>query len=39
MISLLDEINKTRAEHVLTIEDPVEYIFQDNKSIFSQREI
>lgn len=39
MISLLDEINKTRNEHVLTIEDPVEYIFEDNKSIFSQREI
>lgn len=39
MISILDEINKTRREHILTIEDPVEFIFKDNKSIFSQREI
>lgn len=39
MISILDEINKTRREHILTIEDPVEFIFEDNQSIFSQREI
>lgn len=39
MISILNEINKNRWEHILTIEDPVEYIFKDEKSIFSQREI
>jgi Tfp pilus assembly pilus retraction ATPase PilT len=39
MISVLNEINKTRREHILTIEDPVEFIFKDEKSIFSQREI
>lgn len=39
MISILDEINKTRWEHILTIEDPVEFIFRDNKSVFSQREV
>jgi twitching motility protein PilT len=39
MISILNEINKTRREHILTIEDPVEFIFKDDKSIFSQREI
>lgn len=39
MISILDAINKTRREHILTIEDPVEFIFKDDKSIFSQREI
>mgnify|MGYP005613878263 CR=1 FL=1 len=39
MISILNEINKTRREHILTIEDPVEFIFQDDNSIFSQREI
>lgn len=39
MISILDAINKTRREHILTIEDPVEFIFKDNLSIFSQREI
>jgi len=39
MISILNEINKTRREHILTIEDPVEFIFKDEQSIFSQREI
>lgn len=39
MISILNEINKTRREHILTIEDPVEFIFKDDQSIFSQREI
>lgn len=39
MISILNQINKTRGEHILTIEDPVEYVFTDDKSIFSQREI
>lgn len=39
MISILDHINKNRTEHILTIEDPVEFIFKDNKSIFSQREV
>lgn len=39
MISILDEINKTRKEHVLTIEDPVEFIFKDDKSVFSQRQV
>ena len=39
MISILNEINKNRWEHILTIEDPVEFIFKDEKSIFSQREV
>lgn len=39
MISILDAINKTRREHILTIEDPTEFIFKDNQSIFSQREV
>lgn len=39
MISILDAINKTRREHILTIEDPTEFIFKDNLSIFSQREV
>lgn len=39
MIAILDHINKNRSEHILTIEDPVEYVFKDNKSIFSQREV
>ena len=39
MISILDAINKTRREHILTIEDTTEFTFRDNLSIFSQREI
>lgn len=39
MVSILDKINENRAEHIITIEDPIEFIFTDKKSIFSQREI
>ena len=39
MVAILDYINKNRSEHILTIEDPVEYIFTNDKSIFSQREV
>ena len=39
LASMLNEINKTRAAHIVTIEDPVEFIFQPQKSIISQREM
>lgn len=39
MQSMLQYINGTRVEHILTIEDPVEFIFKNDKSIFSQREV
>ena len=39
MCALLEEINRSRVEHILTIEDPIELIFQPKKSIFSQREL
>ncbi len=39
MASMLDAINEVRSEHILTIEDPIEYIFHNKKSIISQREI
>ena len=39
LASLIGEINATYAKHILTIEDPVEYLFTDNKSIISQREV
>jgi len=39
LAALIDEINHTRAEHIITIEDPIEYIFQDDKSVIDQREI
>jgi twitching motility protein PilT len=37
--SMIDHINRTRAEHIVTIEDPIEYLHIDKKSIVSQREI
>lgn len=39
LAAILNEINKTRSEHILTIEDPVEFIFRPDKSIISQREM
>ncbi|MBI4054059.1 MAG: PilT/PilU family type 4a pilus ATPase [Candidatus Doudnabacteria bacterium] len=39
LASMIDLINHSRAEHILTIEDPVEYVFLQDKSIVSQREI
>lgn len=37
--AMLDFIAHTRACHIVTIEDPIEYLFKDNKAIVSQREI
>lgn len=39
LAALLDEINHTRMEHIITIEDPIEYLFVQDRSIISQREI
>jgi twitching motility protein PilT len=39
LAAVLNEINKTRNAHILTIEDPVEFIFKSQKSIVSQREM
>lgn len=36
---IIDRINKTRSCHVITLEDPIEYLHRDAKSIVSQREI
>ena len=36
---LIDRINKTRAEHIVTLEDPLEYLHRHNLSIISQREV
>ncbi len=35
---LLDRINSNRAHHILTFEDPIEYIFEDKKCVINQRE-
>lgn len=37
--ALLERINNTRNAHVITVEDPIEYVMVRNKSIFSQREV
>lgn len=39
MASMLNWINHNFDKHVVTIEDPIEYTFQDDKSVFNQREI
>ena len=39
LAALVDEINSTRTAHVMTIEDPIEYLHRDNRSVINQREI
>ena len=39
LASMVEHINANRAENILTIEDPIEYIYRDKKSIISQREV
>ncbi len=39
MASLLNEINDERYQHILTIEDPVEYVFTEKRCVISQRQI
>jgi twitching motility protein PilT len=39
LAALINEINATRATHILTIEDPIEFLFRPQKSIISQREM
>ena len=39
LATMIDMINEQRLEHIITIEDPVEYIFQSKKSIIDQREV
>ncbi len=37
--ALIEEINRTRQEYIITIEDPIEYIFTNHKSVIEQREV
>lgn len=39
LAAMVNTINKTRAEHILTIEDPIEYVYEEEKSLIDQREI
>lgn len=36
---MIDLINKTRAEHILTIEDPIEFVYEPIKSLIHQRQV
>ena len=37
--SILNHINNTYKKHIVTVEDPIEYVYKSNKSIFTQRQI
>ncbi len=39
LAAILKEINETRQEHIVTIEDPIEFLHADKKSFISQREL
>jgi twitching motility protein PilT len=39
LAAMIEGINETRAEHIITIEDPIEYIYEPKKSIIDQREV
>ena len=39
LAALIDEINHTRPCHIITIEDPIEYVFDDDKAVIDQREV
>lgn len=39
LAAMLQTINESRSAHVVTIEDPIEYLFRDNKSFITQREV
>lgn len=39
LATIIDRINETRAEHIVTIEDPIEYIFEPKQSLIHQREV
>jgi twitching motility protein PilT len=39
LAALIDLVNATRAEHIMTIEDPIEYVYEQKQSIIDQREV
>ena len=39
LASMIDHINETRSEHILTIEDPIEFVHKSKKSVIHQREL
>lgn len=39
LASMIEMINTTRTDHIITIEDPIEYLFENKKSLINQREV
>jgi twitching motility protein PilT len=39
LAGMIDHINSTQKRHIITLEDPVEYVFEDNQCIIEQREV
>jgi twitching motility protein PilT len=39
LAAMIDEINRTRADHIITIEDPIEFLHRHKRSIINQREV
>lgn len=39
LAAMIDEINRTRPEHIVTVEDPLEFVHSDKESIITQREV
>jgi twitching motility protein PilT len=39
LAAMIDHINQTRARHIVTLEDPIEYLHPDKQSIINQREV
>ena len=39
LAAMIEEINMTRSTHIITIEDPIEYVFEPKKAIFEQKQL
>jgi twitching motility protein PilT len=39
LAAMIDQINRSRQEHIVTIEDPIEFLHQNKKCLFNQREV
>ena len=39
LVALVEELNRTRASHVVTLEDPIEHVFEEGRAVIHQREV
>lgn len=39
LAAMIDHINRTKADHILTVEDPIEFVHESKKSLINQREV